>query len=117
MLHLSGALFSGIVGRIEGGLRSLLNNDEAELVGTRRENDLPWMSLVGRVANEVTIPIKGARPPAPTIEVRPDERLPLGVARTAPIRRPGYLYAYPNDALGFYGNNSGSARLTVMRTG
>jgi len=117
LLHLTGGLFSGIVDRIEGGLQTVLNNKEAQLVGTRRENDLPWMSLVGRVANEVTVPIEGARPPAPTIEVRPDERLPLGIACTATVHRPGYLFAYPNDALGFYGNNSGSIRLTVTRTG
>jgi hypothetical protein len=117
LLHLSGGLFSGIVDRIEGGLQTVLNNKEAQLVGTRRENDLPWMSLVGRVANEATVPIEGARAPAPTIEVRPDERLALGIACTATVHRPGYLFAYPNDALGFYGNNSGSVRLTVTRTG
>jgi hypothetical protein len=27
------------------------------------------------------------------------------------------IFAYPNEALGFYGNNSGSVRLTVTRTG
>jgi Uncharacterized alpha/beta hydrolase domain (DUF2235) len=116
-LHLSGGLFSSIVDRIEGGVRTVLNNKEAELVGTRRDNDLPWMSLVGRVGNEVTVPIKGARPPVPTIEVLPDERLPLGAACTMSVQRPGYLYAYPNDALGFYGNNSGAVRMTVTRTG
>ena len=75
------------------------------------------MSLVGRIANEVTVPIEGARPPAPTIKVLPDERLPIGVDLTASVERSGYLFAYPNDALGFYGNNSGSAQLTVTRIG
>jgi hypothetical protein len=110
MLDLSGGLSSRIVDRIEGGQRIVLNNEEAELVGTRRKNDLPWKSLVGRMANEVTVPIEGARPPAPTIEVRPDERLALGIGCTATVRRTGYLFAYPDEALGFYGNNSGSVR-------
>ena len=34
-----------------------------------------------------------------------------------PSMPPGYLYAYPNDALGFYGNNAGALGLTVTRTG
>lgn len=115
VLHLSGGLLSRLVDRAEGGLRTVLRNPDAELVGTRREDDLPWMSLVGRLANETTVSIPGARPPEPTIEVLPDEVLPLGAGSTASVRRPGHLYAYPNDALGFYGNNAGTVRLTVTR--
>jgi hypothetical protein len=116
MWHLSGGTFAGIVDRIENRLRTVLNNDEVELLGTRRENDLPWMSLVGRVANETTVPIAGARPPQATTKVEPDDTLALGATGTAHPDRPGYLYAYPNDALGFYGNNSGAVSLTVSRT-
>jgi hypothetical protein len=117
MWHLSGGTFSGIVDRVEKVLQAALNNREAELPGTRRENNLPWMSLVGRVANERTESIPGARPPARTTTNLPDEKLPLGAAHDAHIQRAGYLYAYPNDALGFHGNNAGALRLTVTRTG
>ena len=95
----------------------MLNNNEAELIGTRRENNLSWMSLVGQVANETTIPIQGAQPPAPTTQVEADETIPLGAASDVTVHRPGYLYAYPNDALGFYGNNAGAVSLTLTRTG
>jgi hypothetical protein len=75
------------------------------------------MSLVGRVANETTVPIEGTRPPQAATSVQPDDRFALGAAYDAPSLRPGYLYAYPNDALGFYGNNAGALGLTVTRTG
>jgi uncharacterized protein (DUF2235 family) len=117
MWHLSGGTFSRIVDVIEKGLRTVLNNKEAELVGTRRENGLPWMSLVGRVSNETVVPVAGAQPPQRTTTAEPDDTFPLGVAFTALTHRPGYLYAYPNDALGFYGNNAGAVSLTVTRTG
>jgi hypothetical protein len=116
LLHLSGGLFSAIVDTVESGLRTVLNNPEAEVAGTRRENGLPWMSVVGRVANERVVPIPGATAPRPTTRTEPDDVLPLGAAHKARVERPGYLYAYPNDALGFYGNNSGSVSLTVTRT-
>jgi Uncharacterized alpha/beta hydrolase domain (DUF2235) len=51
--HFSGGLFSRIIGVAEKGLRAVVNNPEAELLGTRREPGLPYMSLVGNVANEL----------------------------------------------------------------
>ncbi len=104
--HLSGNLFSRVVGLAESGLRRLVGNPEAELLGTRREPDLPWMSLVGVVANESTDRRGGT--------VR-DERIPIGAGTTATVTRPGYLHVYANDALAFYGNNDGAMQLTVER--
>ncbi len=97
--HFSGGLFSRIIGVAEKGLRAVVNNPEAELLGTRREPGLPCMSLVGREGN-----------------VLPDEKIAIGTGTTATVRRAGYLYAFPNDALGFYGNNDGEVRLTVTRS-
>jgi hypothetical protein len=105
--HFSGNLFSRIVGVAEKGLRAVVNNPEAELLGARREQDLPWLSLVGIVANEVT-DREG--------NVVPDEKIAIGAGTTATFRRPGYLHVFPNDALGFYGNNSGSVQLAVTRS-
>jgi len=114
-LHLSGERLSLLAGRIEGLVRAALNNPEAEVAGTRRDDEAPWMCLMGLVANEQTVPVTGATPGKPTIKVLPDERFPIGEEREITTARPGYLYAYPNDAFGFYGNNSGAVTLTVTR--
>ena len=42
-----------------------------------------------------------------------DELLFIGAGTTAEVHRPGYLYAFPNDAWGFYGNNGGSVQVAV----
>ncbi|GAA1855751.1 hypothetical protein GCM10009836_39880 [Pseudonocardia ailaonensis] len=107
--HLSGRVFSSLFDGLQKGLQAVLANPEAALVGSRRQHDLPWMSLVGQVANES--PRTSAQSPAD-----PDQRIPIGEEAVAEIEREGYLHAYPNDALGFYGNNSGEVTLTVTRT-
>jgi hypothetical protein len=40
----------------------------------------------------------------------------IGAETTAEVHRPGYLYAFPNDAWGFYGNNGGAVHLRITRT-
>ena len=81
-------------------------NATAAFLGARRE-DLPWLSLVGVVANEIAN-IPGER-------ARPHERIAIGAGTRHDVARPGYLYAFANDAWGFYWNNSRSVRLTVTR--
>jgi hypothetical protein len=105
--HLSGGLFSTIVGGGETGLRRVLHNPDAKLIGTRRMPEHPWMSLIGLVANE------HADAEGNVIE---DERIFIGAGTKYTVDRRGYLYAFANDAWGFYGNNDGSVRLTVTRT-
>ncbi|GAA4699176.1 hypothetical protein GCM10023215_42080 [Pseudonocardia yuanmonensis] len=100
--HLSGGAFSAVLDRLEGMLRRVVGNPRAELAFSRRHNDLAWFSLVGSVAN------------APTPEAD-DTVIPIGTGATAEVRDEGYLYAYPNDALGCYGNNAGEIALTVGR--
>ena len=53
-VHLSGSLASSVVDVLQSGLRRLLNNPEAGVLGARREPAQPWMSLVVLVANEQT---------------------------------------------------------------
>jgi hypothetical protein len=97
----SGAL-GGLLSGLERGLRRVLGNDRAELAFTRRHDDLPWLSLVGSVAN------------APSPDAG-DTVIAVGAGTTAEVPAEGYLYAYPNDALGCYGNNSGEITATVER--
>jgi len=113
-LRLVGTAF----GQLEGVFRRVTGNDQADLIGSRREDDLPWMSLVAAVANE-----DGRDGGQQALASSPDPQLPhqrIAVGRGTPevtVHVGGYLYAFANDAWGFYGNNSGSLRLTVIRTG
>jgi hypothetical protein len=104
-------LIGSAIGRVEGLIRSVVKNDSPSVIGGRREHDLPWMSLVGYVANERRD--KSGR-------IRPGcghERIPIGAGTTQRINRPGYLYAFANEAWGYYWNNRGSVELTVTAAG
>ena len=96
-----------MVNAAERGLRWLVDNPDAELVGARREADQPLMVLIGLVANEAT--------DAEGTVTEEDQKLIIGAGATATVERPGYLWAYANDAWGCYGNNGGRVALTVRR--
>jgi hypothetical protein len=87
--------------------RRLTRNKVAGFIGVRREQDMPWMSLVGVVANDA-ISVDGAA-------LKAHERIAIGTGRCCHVTKSGYLYAFANDAWGFYGNNQGSVQLTVTR--
>jgi hypothetical protein len=53
-VHLSGSLSSSVVDVLRCGLRRLLNDPEAVVLGARREPAQPWMPRVAPVANEQT---------------------------------------------------------------
>jgi hypothetical protein len=106
--HAAGALYRTAIGAAQSALRTVLRNPEAHLVGVRREPTRPWMSLLALVANEQT-DMAGRT-------VHADDLLVVGAGTTAEVHRPGYLYAFPNDAWGFYGNNGGAAHLRITRT-
>ena len=100
-----GNLLGSAVGRVEGFVRRAVKNDSPNLFGGRRETDLPWMSLVAYAVNE-------ERDGHGKI-VHPHQRIAIGDGTTAEIDRPGYLYAFANDAWGWYLSNSGAVNLTV----
>jgi hypothetical protein len=102
-----GNLIGSAIGRAEGLLRRAVKNDSPSVVGGRREHDLPWMSLVGYVANERRD--KSGR----VLPGCGHERIPIGAGTTQRINRPGYLYAFANEAWGYYWNNRGAVQLTV----
>jgi hypothetical protein len=108
-----GDAFGQAVDLVERGLRDILRNPEAELAGARREANEPLMALIGLIANEVTdaegkIAERDGKPLA-------DQKLVIGDGLDAAVERPGYLWAYANDAWGAYGNNRGQVTLTVSR--
>lgn len=103
----AGRLLGTLIGQGEKLFRRVTGNQAANFLFTRREEDLPWMSLVGVVAND-----------AKTVGDGPNvhERIAIGTGVDHPVCRDGYFYAFANDAWGFYGNNRGTVRLTVTRT-
>ncbi|MGH3909805.1 MAG: phospholipase effector Tle1 domain-containing protein, partial [Pseudonocardiaceae bacterium] len=101
-LRLLGTLF----GRGKVLFRRVTRNPVADFLLTRREEDLPWMSLVGVVANDATEIER---------ELKVHERIRIGAGTNYRVTKAGYLYAFANDAWSFYGNNRGSVQLTVTR--
>ncbi|WP_066949772.1 DUF2235 domain-containing protein [Microtetraspora fusca] len=99
-------LVGTLLGQGEELFRLVTRNRVADFIGARREEDLPWMSLVGVVANDA-ISVDG--------EYKVHERIAVGAGTSCRVTRSGYLYAFANDAWGFYGNNQGSVHLTVTR--
>jgi T6SS, Phospholipase effector Tle1-like, catalytic domain len=102
-----GRLLGRLASQVNGVFTFVTGNRDTEFVGAGREPDLPWMSLVGVVANGA-VPVKGA--------LTAHNRITIGSGTRYRVTKGGYLYAYANDAWGFYGNNYGSVRLTVTRT-
>jgi uncharacterized protein (DUF2235 family) len=102
-----------LLGKVEVLYKKLTKNEEADLRGTRREENMPWFALVGVIAN-------GGNPtndstPAPYETFLIGDGCEYPAATAASIRTPGYLYCFANDAWHFYDNNRGSVTLTVKR--
>ena len=92
-----------VAGRLQPVFRWLTGNAAADFLGSPREADLPWLSLVGVVANNA--------------DHDRHERIRIGTNARHTVTEGGYLYAYANDAWGRYADNQGSVRLTVTRLG
>jgi hypothetical protein len=102
-----GRLVGTLVGQGERLFQRVTGNAAAKFLTSRRENDMPWMSLVGVVANDA-VSANGSR--------NTHERIAIGAGTDHHVAEGGYFYAFANDAWGFYVNNQGSVRLTVTRT-
>ena len=86
--------------------KRLTGNTAADFLGSSREADVPWMSLVGVVANNAST-ANGAHPA--------HQRIAIGANTQHRVVEGGYLYAFANDAWGRYLSNQGSVRLVVTR--
>jgi hypothetical protein len=95
-----------IAGWLQERFRDLSGNEAATFFGSARFPTAPWMSLIGVVA-AVDLDDLGTQ--------RAYEPIPIGAGARVQVARPGYLYAYANDAWAFYDNNKGSVSLTVTR--
>jgi hypothetical protein len=111
---------SNFLGHGERLFRRLSRNPNANFILTRREDDLPWMSLVGVVANgtyERKNVLNKENSKLNDKELDRHDRIAIGKGTRYQVKphRSGYLYAFANDAWDFYGNNNGSVELTVKR--
>ena len=104
-----GRLVGSVVDRVAGLFRRVVENPMAAVAGARREPSLPWLSLVGYLANE--------RRDREGKVVEGHERIPIGAGTTYDVQRPGYLYAFANAAWGSYVTHRGALELTVRRIG
>jgi uncharacterized protein (DUF2235 family) len=99
-------LLGTLLGQGEKLFRLVTRNKVADFIGAPREPDLPWMSLVGVVANDAV---------SLDAEYKDHERIAIGAGTSCRVTKGGYLYAFANDAWFFYGINKGSLQLTVTR--
>lgn len=94
---------SSLVGKLEKIFKK-----NADLFGTKRIEQYPWMSLVGVVANS----------PNPTHDGTPGPHQYFLIGNNCELKGisdPGYLYCFANDSWRFYNNNQGAVTLTVSR--
>lgn len=97
---------SGFLDRFADVYRHVTGQTQASFPGQRREPDLPWMSLVGIVANDA-VTVNGTTR---------HQRIAIGDHTPSEhVIKGGYFYAFANDAWGQYGHNHGSVRLSITR--
>lgn len=96
-----------VAGVIRSAIQALTNNRAADVPGSKRVLRARWMELVCVVVDDViaedgTVTNSG---PIPHRRFR----------KIITVEKPGYLYAFANDAWTAYGNNRGSIQLTITR--
>ena len=106
--HLIGSAF----GELETLFKKAVNNRDADFKFTKRHDRLegervPWFCLIGAIANGGRSNHNGAPSEHETFKI--------GAAREYDVQKPGYFYAYANDAWNCYENNRGSVTLKVTR--
>ncbi|MBM3546085.1 MAG: DUF2235 domain-containing protein [Alphaproteobacteria bacterium] len=100
-------MLGSALGAFETLWKKVTGNRGAEFLMTKRHEEMPWFCLVGAIANSLGVDETQATLQHETKEV--------GKGCEWTPTKSGYLYAYANDAWGFYKNNRGKIRLTVAR--
>lgn len=101
-------------GKVENTVNAFKDKPGVNFAGTKRNEEWPWFALIGAIANDG--PKHGVNPSADGSPY-PHQAFLIGESAELTVQdtEEGYLYAYANDAWGFYDNNRGSLRLTVKR--
>ncbi|MBI3857019.1 MAG: DUF2235 domain-containing protein, partial [Planctomycetes bacterium] len=110
LVHMAGTF----LGKLEGVFKKVTGNQDADFILTRRLESAPWFSLVGVIANDG---LKGSASPPPDGSPTPHQFLKIGAGpHPVTVKKPGYLFAFANDAWFKYDNNHGSVQMKVRRT-
>ncbi|MBC6441315.1 MAG: DUF2235 domain-containing protein [Rhodospirillales bacterium] len=96
-----------LIGKVEGILKEITKNEQADLKGSKRYEKAPWFCLMGAIANA------GDESLHEVFKIGTATELAIPYNET---HRAGYLYCFANDAWHFYGNNRGKVTLKVTRT-
>ncbi|MGH3548240.1 MAG: DUF2235 domain-containing protein [Pseudonocardiaceae bacterium] len=99
-------LMGSVAGWMQERFRQASGNEAAAFFGAPRVHEAPWMALIGVVA-ATDVDDDGAQ--------QLYQPFVIGQACQQQVQRPGYFYAFANDAWSFYDNNRGSVTLTVTR--
>lgn len=92
----------------ETSFKKITHNRVPDFFGTKRVEGVPWMALVGEIADCRLDPKTGAQEPYTPFTIGSGCGLDVEIG--------GYLYVFANDAWGCYDNNRGSVTLTVTRS-
>ena len=103
----AGYVFGTVSGMIEKIYKSITKNRQGDFYFSRRYEEYPWFSLIGVIADGGN-PLPDGTPPKHT-------SFQIGKYRLFKPEKSGYLYAFANDAWGFYSNNHGAVKLRVTR--
>lgn len=104
---------ASMAGEAEALFKRLTGNQAADFWGTRRVESIPWFALTGALANDGT---DAATNPETDGSPREHQTFLIGENEEGlKVEKPGYLFAFANDAWAFYENNHGCLTLTVKR--
>ena len=105
---------ASVAGEVEDLFKRLTGNKSADFWGTRRIESIPWFALTGALANNGA---SGATMnPANDGSPHAHQYFLIGNGPVSvPVEKPGYLYAFANDAWAFYDNNHGFVTLECRR--
>jgi hypothetical protein len=102
-----------LLGKLEGIFEKITKNDEVDFIGTRREEQYPWFSLIGAIANGDNPDKDGTPAPHETFLI--GKEFKTDNSNEFSPEKSGYLYCFANDAWHFYGNNRGSVTLEITK--
>lgn len=104
VIHLASTGF----GQLEKLFKRITKNTHADFTFTRREETMPWFSLVGVIANGKGVNLKDQSP-------EKHDTFLIGDGTVFTPSKDGYLYCYANDAWQTYKNNKGSVELMIKQ--
>lgn len=104
---------SSFWGKFESIFKKLTDNESTDFLNTKRVEEFPWFTMTGAICNDgnASSSVKNDGSPHPHQYVN----LPQYENKDLVVRKPGYLYCFPNDVWTLYENNAGAIQLTIKK--